>query len=73
MGQRNIMLRIILHELKDHRFFLACPTKIINVLEERVKYWLTETGKKSESYWRENGQGQPGKEFLVLQSTTEHQ
>lgn len=46
MGQRNVMLRIILHELKHHRFFLACPTKIINVLEERVKYWLTETGKK---------------------------
>lgn len=40
------MLRKILHELKHHRFFLPCPTKIINVLEERVKYWLTETGKK---------------------------
>lgn len=74
MGQKNIMLWRIVDELKDHRFLLACPTKTINVLEERVKYWLTETGKKRESYWREDGQDkQQGKEFLVLHSTTEHQ
>ena len=75
MGQKNIMLRRIVQELKDHRFLLcACPTKTINVLEERVKYWLTETGKKREAYWREGGQDkQQGKEFLVLHSITEHQ
>ena len=64
MGQRNIMLKIILHELKDHRFVLACPTKIINVLEERVKYWLTETGKKRVSHTGERmGRDNRGENF----------